>query len=108
MNPTNFASAYVTALSYALNRDIKTDRFVIIRTVKNIRERLFGIKEIDAVSVVKIKNLLEEFLEQDDIFQLTMSCTFGDETETKNLSTFTSNIDALKRLKQETDALLKK
>lgn len=107
MNPTNFTSAYVTALSYALNRDIETDRFVIVRTTQNIRERLFAIKDLDVVSIVKIKNLIEEYLERDHVFQLSMLCTFGDETETRNLSTFNTNINALKRLKKDAEALLK-
>lgn len=71
-------SAYLKSLELALNRNIKTDTFVIRRTVSYLKKVVSDIYESDPKIIQQISEKLDEYLDSTVHLEVQLDALFGD------------------------------
>jgi Berberine and berberine like len=98
--------AYLKSLDLALKRDIRTDTFVIKRTVSYLEKVVSDIHEGDAVVIERLKGILDSYLELDIHITVTLDQLFGNKDFNDRI--YQQNLSRLQQLKEKIDSLLLK
>ena len=98
-------SAYLKSLELALNRNIRTDTFVIRRTVSYLKKAISDIYESDPKIVRQISDKLDEYLNSTIHLEVQLETLFGDNDPLNN-RIYEVNIAKLYELKTKVDFFL--
>ena len=98
-------SAYLKSLELALNRNIRTDTFVIRRTVSYLKKAVSDIYESDPKIVRQISDKLDEYLNSTVHLEVQLETLFGDNDPLSN-RIYEVNIAKLHELKAKVDFFL--
>ena len=99
-------SAYLKSLELALNRNIRTDTFVIRRTVSYLKKAVSDIYESDPKIVRQISDKLDEYLNSTVHLEVQLETLFGDNNDPLSNRIYEVNIAKLHELKAKVDFFL--
>ena len=100
-------NAYLKSLELALNRNIRTDTFVIRRTVSYLKKVVSDIYESDPKIIQQISDKLDEYLDSTVHLEVQLDTLFGDRDPLDN-RIYEINIAKLYELKTKIDCLFSK
>ena len=98
-------NAYLKSLELALSRDIRTDTFVIRKTVSYLDKVIIDIHKGDSKVIRELSDKLEGYLDSTIHLEVTLEDLFG-HLDDGNKKIYERNIARLHELKAKIDYLL--
>ena len=99
---------YITALSYALKRQIESDQFVVKSTCARIKKHIDTNLIRDPAVLGELRFLISEFLDSERVTGCELQALFNKAAPTENYSTLLANLKLLRGLSEHIEKAQKK